>query len=225
MKKQEGVIKEEIPNEKTKLHKISDIVSIVLGIILLLITAFGITSKAVGKDFFVFGSRFDVVLTGSMSTLDDANKTYYEERGWNNRLQVDDLIISTKITADTEINEGDIVTYNNPAFGKVTHRIIKIYYRPDGEKLYRIRADSVDYDDGNFTRDQLISKVTNNAGQVGALVRFLQSFWGLMMFVSLGILCFIYSYVVDMPDKETRLANKEAKAKQKRRKESKKENK
>ena len=209
-------------NKKKGKAKVSDIICIVIGLLLLAVTAFGITYRLKGQDFFIFGSRMDVVLTDSMSSVHNDNKKEYEEKGWNNQIQVNDLIISAQIVADTEIKIGDIVTYSNPALGKLTHRVYNIYIRSDGETMYTIKADKANYTDGNFTRNQLISKVTSNAGQIGVFVAFLQSFWGMLCIIGLAIICFVYSFFVDLPPKAERIKAKEEK---KRLKEEKQKNK
>lgn len=201
----------DIKKEAKKKNKVSDIISIVIGVLLLVISAIAIASKVSGKDIFFFGSRMDVVLTDSMSVVHNEYKEEYKEKGWDNQIQVNDLIVSKKVTDTTELNVGDIVTYTHPAYGKLTHRIYNIYTRYDGEVMYTIKADKTNYNDGNFTREVIVSKCTNNAGQIGAVIRYLQSFWGMIMLIGLAMICFTYSYLIDLPPKEERLKLREEK--------------
>ena len=213
MKKKTETLDNTVNNKKKGKAKVSDIICIVVGLLLLVVAAIGITYRFQGKDFFIFGSRMDVVLTDSMSEVHNDNKKEYEEKGWNNQIKVNDLIVSTKITESTELNVGDIVTYSNPVLGKLTHRIYNIYTRSaDGVTMYTIKADKANYNDGNFTRDQLISKVSSNAGQIGVFVAFLQSFWGMICIIGLAVICFLYSFLVDLPSKEERAKRKQEKA-------------
>lgn len=192
-----------IKKDKKNKAKASDIVLTITGTILLTITAVLVIAKFINKDQLVFGVRSDVVLTDSMSTINDEVKEEYVENGWTNQLAVHDWIFTTKVNDENDIQIGDIVTYNNPIAGVTTHRIIDIkeYF---GVKYYTIRADGAKKSDrdGDFKFDAIIGKVTHNAGQFGQVIYFLQTIYGTILLVGLAIICFLYSFFSDAIEKK-----------------------
>ena len=99
-----------------------NIISYVVAGILLSVTAFGIIARLTsGGNLYIFGTRFDVVLTDSMSSKNPEN-TYLD--GIDNQIQPLDLAISKKVNSEKDLNLYDIVLFNNPGIGTDMHRII-----------------------------------------------------------------------------------------------------
>ena len=189
--------KEVVKTEKKKKTKVLDIVPTTVGFILLLFTAIGVISKFISKDRLVFGFRSDIVLSESMSKLDNDVKDEYTENGWTNQLKVHDWIFTTKVNEE-DLKVGDIVTYNNPIVGTTTHRIVNIK-EYSGTKYFTIRADAVPKKDvdGDFKYSDIIGKVTGNAGQFGQVIYFFQTIYGVILLVGLAMICFLYSFLSD----------------------------
>ena len=57
---------------------------------------------------------------------------------------------------------------------------------------YEIRGDKSNTSDGVFKIEDIISKVTNRVPKMGYVVRYLTSIWGIVMFLSLGIIILVF---------------------------------
>lgn len=198
------MIEKESSISKHKKIKVVDVALTTVGILLLSLTTVLVISRFISKDRLVFGFRSDIVLTDSMSTINDEVKEQYIQNGWDNQLAVHDWIFTTKVNEE-DLNIGDIVTYNNPIAGVTTHRIvgIKEFY---GIKYYTIRADGAKAadKDGDFKYEAIIGKVTHNAGQFGQVIYFLQTIYGTIMLVGLAMICFLYSFFSDRIEKKNK---------------------
>ena len=201
--------------KKKKSAKVVDIILTTVGVLLLLIEATFVISKFISKDKLVFGFRSDIVLTESMASINENVEQDYIDKGWTNQIKVHDWIFTTKVS-ESDLKIGDIVTYNNPIVGVTTHRIVGIKVHPStGETYYTIRGDANPYNDGDFKYETIIGKVTNNAGQFGQVIFFLQTIYGVILMVGLAMICFIYSFLSDYVkpskkvDKETTENNNE----------------
>ena len=188
--------------KKSRGARIADIILTTVGVLLLLITSVFVITKFITPGNFVFGTRYDVVLTDSMSKIYEGQKDQYEQKGWTNQIQVHDLIVTKEITEDTEINIGDIVTYKNPLFGLTTHRVVGKVADQYGRIKYVIQADATNVIDGEFYRSYIVGVVTKNVGQIGQVVYFLQSIYGTIMLVGLAMICFLYSFLSDYTKKK-----------------------
>ena len=107
---------------KKKKHKVWDIVAYALIGVCFLLTLFGIISKFGQGSFYLFGHRADVVLSNSMSTKHPEYASFLE--GHDNQMQKNDLVFSSKVDTNTELNVYDIVIFNNPRTGPTMHRIV-----------------------------------------------------------------------------------------------------
>ena len=94
--------------------------------------AFLIVVKINNGSVYLFNTRYDVVLTDSMSEKNEAHLDFLEG---TTQIQAFDLVKSKKITEDTEVKEKDIVLFKNPNMNNATvmHRIVRVIER--GDKL------------------------------------------------------------------------------------------
>lgn len=112
-----------INQKKKKKTLIINVLLYVISAILLIITVFGVIARLSSTNgLFIFGNRFDVVLTNSMS----AKNPEYEEflRGHDNQIQKFDLVVSKQIASEEELSVYDIVLFRNPGIGVDMHRIV-----------------------------------------------------------------------------------------------------
>lgn len=106
---------------KTK-RKIFDITSYILIGIALLLAVLGIIAKFNNGTFYIFDVRSDVVLSDSMS---EKNEKYIDFlKGHDDQIQKLDLVFSSKINSEEDINVYDIVLFKNPGIGTTMHRIV-----------------------------------------------------------------------------------------------------
>jgi len=81
-------------------------------------------AKFQGAKFSLFGNRYDVVLTNSMSRKNDAHKDFLE--GHDDQFQAFDLAVSKPVTSQEELKVYDIVIYTDKYVGTNMHRIVNI---------------------------------------------------------------------------------------------------
>lgn len=72
-------------------------------------------------------------------------------------------------------------------------------------ELYTIRPDTSTGTDGDYKREDLISKVTSVIPKLGHLIHFLQSIPGIIMMVGLAIIVSVGSYLMGREDKKNKL--------------------
>lgn len=80
--------------------------------------------KLTKKPFYFFNTRYDVVLTDSMSVK---NKEYEEFlNGHDDQIQAFDFVVSEKIDEETKLDVYDIVIFEHPTIGTDMHRVVDI---------------------------------------------------------------------------------------------------
>ena len=86
---------------------------------------FVIVTKFNGGIIYLFGNRFDIVLTDSMS---EKNQEYIDFLEGTTQIQVNDVVVSSKINDDTELFVKDVVLFKNRELHDETvmHRIVNI---------------------------------------------------------------------------------------------------
>lgn len=110
-----------------------------------------------------------------------------------------DLIISTKVELSKgtlELVTDSLVSNESDLHGEYNKRY-----------LFEIRGDKSEYSDGYFAFEDIQSKVVKRIPKLGHLFRYLESFWGIMMFVLLGAILLTYSIVKDILEKKGKLAS------------------
>ena len=88
--------------------------------------------KNQGNSFYFFNNRFDVVLSGSMSIKNAKHLDFLE--GHDDQIQINDLVISSKIDNETKLEVYDIVIFHSKDFGNNMHRIVEKAY--DGQMCH-----------------------------------------------------------------------------------------
>lgn len=184
-----------------KLNKAFNIISWVLIAILLCLAVWGAILRINHEQVYVFGKRFDCVLSNSMSSTNEVIREEYEEKGWNDRYEKGDLVTSTKITDETELSEGDVVLFINPENNKITcHRIVKINYVANNY-TFVIRADTAkpgEEDGGRaFLKNELQSKVVGRTGGLGYVFTYLTGFYGMIAEFGIILILLTYEFVDD----------------------------
>ena len=187
--------------QKNKLNKrkVWDIVSWIIVGILFIIAAFGLFLRFRRNQVYFFGNRYDAVLSDSMATVNEVIKEEYEEKGWTNQFKKGSLLVSTKITEETDLKLGDIVIFINPDSNKITaHRIVAVGFNGN-ENIYTIRADAAKpgEEDGQraFQKSELQSKVKNSIPFIGYVCGYITSFWGITAEASVIVIYVVYQYL------------------------------
>ena len=124
-------------NKKTKL--ILDIVSYVFVFLFFVAALASCILKFSGVKFNVFGSRYDVVLTDSMSEKNEKYKEFLE--GHDDQFNAFDVVKSEKIEKQSDIKLYDVVLYNDPNIGLNMHRIVNIV--EDGKDTIKATDSSI----------------------------------------------------------------------------------
>ncbi len=192
-------MEKEKKQKKQKKIKIKDIISNIVIWGVLLIVAIQLVNKFTGHTPYFFGYRHDVVLTDSMSEVNNHHVDFL--KGHDDQLQPFDYIISKKINDKTELNVYDIVVFNHPLFGETVHRIVDIK-EINGVIKYATRGDKVDTIDGYFDRAAIIAKVDRSIPKLGKIVVFMQSFYGHVMIIGLVVIYATYSYLSDKGEED-----------------------
>lgn len=169
--------------KKTKIRKVSSILSTVLliAVILLLIIIF--ITRITGHVPSIFGYSVFRVQTDSMTPV----------------LEVGDVIIDKKVPAE-EIKKGDIITYDclsgDLAGQTITHRVVTdpesrngtYYIQTQGDKAGAPLDDIISY-------DQVEGKYVNKLPWLNKLYSFFLSPYGLLTFILIIVVLFGYEMV------------------------------
>lgn len=112
---------EQATRKRSKAWKVWNVISWILILLFLFTVLIELIFKFTGRDVYLFGTRFDVVLTDSMSVK---NKKYEKFLEGKDQIQAFDLVLSKKVDEKTELNVYDVVLFNNPEIGTDMHRIV-----------------------------------------------------------------------------------------------------
>ena len=87
---------------------------------------FAVVTKFTNGTIYLFNSRTDVVLTDSMSVRNENHAEYLSD---TTQIQPFDMVVSQKITDETELKEKDCVLFHSPNYHNelVVHRIVHVY--------------------------------------------------------------------------------------------------
>ena len=107
---------------KSKKSIVLSVISYVLIGTVFTLSLIGIITKFNKGTIYLFNTRADVVLSGSMSVKNEYHLDFL--KGHDDQYQKFDLVFSSKVTTDDEINVYDVVLYNNPILGTTMHRIV-----------------------------------------------------------------------------------------------------
>lgn len=93
--------------------------------------------KLSDQPFYFFNTRFDVVLTDSMSSKNVDHLDFLE--GHDDQIQAFDFVLSERVHDDTELDVYDVVIFDNPDIGTDMHRIVEIEDIGETFSLYNIK--------------------------------------------------------------------------------------
>ena len=118
--------------------------------------AFLLITKFNKGTVYLFNTRFDVVLTDSMSEKNEAHLDFLEG---TEQIQAFDVVKSEKINDKTEIKEKDVVLFTNPDMNDATvmHRVVRVI--ESGDKLSTTSLEKLTYHE----REVINFKVANSA--------------------------------------------------------------
>lgn len=209
---------ENMEENKTSKKKKVKVVNIILNVICVLIftfAAYELILKFTNNSIYLFGVRSDVVLTDSMSYKNEDPRIQTFLEGHDDQLHRGDLVYSTKVKKDTELNVYDIVLFINKDNNKLTiHRIVSIKSGSDymdGEPRYLIRADTanVGSHDGLYKHDEIIAKYKSKIPVIGHVHNFLTSIFGIILEVGIIIIIVLYQFFDDKYFKKKQLESSE----------------
>ena len=148
-----------------------------------------------GYKYPIFGTRTSVIVSPSMSQVNDANKDYITED--MKQIQVYDVVTTVNYKNYDEIKIYDIATYFNGSKDLVCHRVVD-KYEDNGKQYIVFRGDANNINDAPVSYDLIRGKVVSITPKAGKVVAFVQSpffsiaIFGTIFFVALGI--FIIDY-------------------------------
>ena len=145
--------------KKTKPIKkrIYDIVTWVLVFLLFGLSIVLLFSRRANGVTVLFGNRYDVVLSTSMSYKNDAHLDFLE--GHDDQIQKMDVVKSKEINKYTELNVYDIVIYKDPYIGTNMHRIVDKRLDTQDE-LYLSKVEIKE--NGNILLNDGLSRIYSN---------------------------------------------------------------
>lgn len=125
-----------------------------------------------------FGLRASVVISPSMSFVNEANKDELE--GYDNQIQVNDLVLSDNDFTFDSLQFGDIILYNDDGT-LICHRLVDKFVDDEtGEEMVVTRGDANTAIDTPTSIDNVVGVVYSIVPGIGEAVRFLQSPYGLL---------------------------------------------
>ena len=133
-----------LSNKNSKGKKIFDIISwVVVSVLFLTSLTLLIVRKSTGS-LTLFGNRYDVVLSNSMSYKNEEHKDFL--KGHNDQIQKMDVVRSKTVDKTTKLDVYDIVLYKDSRLGTNMHRIVdkKVHLQ---DELYLQQVDINDNKD------------------------------------------------------------------------------
>lgn len=164
---------------KTLLNKILKIIGFVIPLSVLFI-GISLFAEWITNDpsFNVIGVNFYVVGSESMARVDHSNVETLEgmRAGF---LQVDDVVVTSKLRSSDRLSIGDIVTYVNEDGLTIIHRIVDVR-SVDGQTLYYTRGDANNVNDPRpLKRNDISGIFLFRIPYFGEIAFFLKSRYGI----------------------------------------------
>lgn len=180
------------------LKKIGSIFGWILILLVLFINVYNLIDQSTGYGAPILGYRGSVIVSNSMSFIDNSNKDYLEGHDEYYRIYKNDMIF-TKDTSYDDLKIYDVVTYYMSG-NLVCHRIVDKY--EDNNKRYIVtRGDANNVNDTPFEESQLRGKVIGVASGVGVIFLFFQSLYGLLAIFICLFFIFLGMYIISKDDK------------------------
>ena len=137
-------------------RKIANIIFYVILIFFLFVSVVIVKAKIKNEQPEIFGYKFYIVLTGSMSP----------------EIEISDMVV-VKETDIEKLTEGDIITFRSQASGNtITHRINHINEK--NEIITKGDANN-SIDHGVVKEEQIVGKVTLSIPRIGYIFQFIQN--------------------------------------------------
>lgn len=148
----------------------------------------------------LIGVNFYLVVSDSMSRVNEVN----EERLQGTRagfLQINDVIVTTKIFKNTDVKVGDIVTFEAENGITVVHRVVEIF-KDENETFYKTQGDANDaVDPFRLTKNDLKEKFFFSIPKIGLFLAFVKSKYGVLFLLFVVLVLFASAYF-DISEKE-----------------------
>lgn len=148
----------------------------------------------------LIGVNFYLVVSDSMSRVNEVN----EERLQGTRagfLQINDVIVTTKIFKNTDVKVGDIVTFEAENGITVVHRVVEIF-KDGNETFYKTQGDANDaVDPFRLTKNDLKEKFFFSIPKIGLFLAFVKSKYGVLFLLFVVLVLFASAYF-DISEKE-----------------------
>ncbi len=184
-------------------ERIGTIVCIVLSVLLLPVFLINVTLAIKGlvnqeKPPSVFGVMPLAVTSGSM------------DNGEKGCIQVGDMIFVKEVDLD-DLEVGDVITFHIGS-DYITHRIIEISNGESGVAYFVTQGDANNTTDGYIYPDQVHGKYVGRVGNIGSVILFLQTPWGILLCVGLPLAAYAAFFAAGKISqrKQSRLAEKDA---------------
>ena len=133
----------------------------------------------------LFGYRFTVIVTPSMSFVNHANEDYITPE--MKQIQVGDTIVTQDYKSYEDIQQYDVATYLK-GNDLICHRVIEKYEDENGKWII-FRGDSNDASDEPVEYSKLRGKVVNVVKDIGNLLLFVRSTLGkIIIFGGFGVI-------------------------------------
>ena len=161
---------------RKNITKITSWIGWALFALILLCSTVSFVDSHTGYNVSFFGFRSSVISTGSMSKVHESNKERLD--GFNDQLQVGDIIFTEEYKSYEEIKENDIITYFNGVV-LICHRVVDKVIKE--EKYYVItQGDANATTDGLVSFDSVKGKVVSVLPKIGYISLYLQSTYGII---------------------------------------------
>ena len=123
-----------------RLHILMDVFSSIVIVILISISAVGLTYRLQGDQIYINNTTYLTILSGSMEERNEEND-YLFDYNLTNQIDQYSLIGIEKINSEDELKLYDVVAYKHEDI-LIIHRIIEIKTNEDNKKIYTLRGDS-----------------------------------------------------------------------------------
>lgn len=197
----EEIKNQEVLDTNKENKKKKNLLSIILETFFALLIAFGviysglnIVDQKTGYKFAPFGVHTAVIVSDSMSFVNETNLTYLDAN--TPHIAKGDIIQAKPYSKFEDIKQLDVAIYLSDSGILVCHRVIDTYTE-NGDKFVILRGDANSANDTPVKYERIRGKVTNNLKGIGKVVLFFQSIYFLMalcfscFFILLGY--FIYN--------------------------------
>lgn len=181
--------------------KIFSWISWVILALFLLCSAINFIDSKTGYNMSIFGYRYSVIASDSMSYVNKVNAERLE--GYKNQLQKGDIIFIEEYKSYEDIKVNDVVTYLNGTI-LVCHRVVE-KVENEGKQSIITQGDANTNIDGFIDFSLVKGKVVSVIPKIGYISLYLQSTYGIIGICSVLFIVFVSLFILEI------LKNKEKK--------------